>query len=403
MSSRSPFTPCLVTAVTLALASDAHAFEIGHRLLSFVDLARDREIPTDVYYPAVVGGESVPVAPGGPFPAVSVGHGYLIPAGDYGWVRSALVSEGYVVLTPRTAGGAFPDHGEFGLDLAHVLAAVRELAEDPADLLFGAIATGSAVIGHSMGGGAAMLAAAGDPGIDVAVGLAPAETDPSAIAACASIDRPTLILAGSRDCVTPPEDHAIPMYDALGSECRGYVEIQGGSHCQFADPNGLCELGELFCAPPAISRSEQQATVVAYLVPWLDWQLGGDGDAEATFRSLVDADPRVDAQLDCSILSADPAPGPRIIARLHTPEPHPMTATSRFRFDLARAAHARLEVFTVDGRRVRTLVSGVLPAGEHAVVWDGRDTDRRSVTGGIYLVRLQVGAQVQGARVVVLR
>jgi len=40
---------------------------------------------------------------------------------------------------------------------------------------------------------------------------------------------------------------------------------------------------------------------------------------------------------------------------------------------------------------VRTLVDGVLAAGLHTVVWDGRDDRGRAAASGTYLLRLQMG------------
>ena len=45
----------------------------------------------------------------------------------------------------------------------------------------------------------------------------------------------------------------------------------------------------------------------------------------------------------------------------------------------------------VDGRRLATLVDGPLPAGRHAVNWDGRDDTGRGVASGAYLFRVRAG------------
>ena len=39
--------------------------------------------------------------------------------------------------------------------------------------------------------------------------------------------------------------------------------------------------------------------------------------------------------------------------------------------------------------RFAALVDGVLPAGEHSVVWDGRDDTGHAVPSGIYLYKIQ--------------
>jgi hypothetical protein len=122
-----------------------------------------------------------------------------------------------------------------------------------------------------MGGGASVLAAQNNAAIDAVFTLAGAETNPSAIAAAAWVSVPALHIAGANDCITPPVDHQIPFYNATGSDCKAYLSITGASHCQFANSNTNCSLGELTCTPTAaISRSVQHQRLFKYLLPWLD-------------------------------------------------------------------------------------------------------------------------------------
>lgn len=67
------------------------------------------------------------------------------------------------------------------------------------------------------------------------------------------------------------------------------------------------------------------------------------------------------------------------------------------------ATTARLTVYDVLGRRVTTLVQGALPAGRHAVRWDGRAADGSPVAGGLYLYRLDAGAFTQTRTMMLVR
>ena len=83
--------------------------------------------------------------------------------------------------------------------------------------------------------------------------------------------------------------------------------------------------------------------------------------------------------------------------------PQPVRGSGVLRFALAREVEARVEIFDLAGRRVRTLEAGVLPAGEHARVWDGRDQHGLALPDGVYLIRLQSGAETSVGRAVLLR
>ena len=77
--------------------------------------------------------------------------------------------------------------------------------------------------------------------------------------------------------------------------------------------------------------------------------------------------------------------------QLHGAAPNPFNPRTEIRFATARAGVVRVTVLTMDGRRVDTLTDGVLPAGSHAVAWDGRSHADRPLGSGTYLYVVEVG------------
>lgn len=65
--------------------------------------------------------------------------------------------------------------------------------------------------------------------------------------------------------------------------------------------------------------------------------------------------------------------------------------------------HVRVEIYDVLGRRVSTLLEGLQPPGEVAVLWDGRVQDGRRVGAGPYFYRVEAGTATVAGAVVVLR
>jgi pimeloyl-ACP methyl ester carboxylesterase len=168
-------------------------------------------------------------------PMVAFGHGYLTGVGLYDETLRHLASWGVTLIAPRSGGGLFPDHEAFASDLAAALDAVAVAAADDdwPGLRVDVAARG--VCGHSMGGGAALLAAAMDRRIRAMATLAAAETRPSAIAAATSISAPALFIAASDDAITPIDAHQRPMFEAIRSAPAQLRVIEGGSHCGFLD------------------------------------------------------------------------------------------------------------------------------------------------------------------------
>jgi hypothetical protein len=94
---------------------------------------------------------------------------------------------------------------------------------------------------------------------------------------------------------------------------------------------------------------------------------------------------------ECGTGTVTGVPGePAAVGRLRfdLPLPNPAGGPQALRFALPARAPARLDVFDVNGRRVRTLLREELDAGPHEVVWDGCDRTGARAAAGVYHVRL---------------
>lgn len=83
--------------------------------------------------------------------------------------------------------------------------------------------------------------------------------------------------------------------------------------------------------------------------------------------------------------------------------PNPFGSRTSIAFALPAAAHARLSIFTVEGRLVRALADGAYPAGTSTLEWDGRTEDGGSAANGVYFYLFESGATVQARRLVLNR
>lgn len=96
-----------------------------------------------------------------------------------------------------------------------------------------------------------------------------------------------------------------------------------------------------------------------------------------------------------------PDPGrPTLV--LHT-RPNPMSGETTIFYDLPRRTHVRLRVYDAAGRCVRTVASGLEPAGRRRTIWNGRDERGARVAQGVYFLRLEAEDLVGSRKVVVLR
>jgi pimeloyl-ACP methyl ester carboxylesterase len=210
-----------------------------------------------------------------PAPIVAFGHGYQASVELYAETLDHLASWGIVAVAPRSGGELFPSHQAFADDLRSALDWVVAEAAAGGDWPAGAIDPAArAVAGHSMGGGAAVLAAADDLTIRAVATLAAAETDPSAIGAASRLTVPSLFVAAGEDAITPVAEHQRPMFEATRSGMAQLRTIVGGGHCGFLDTETL--LLRLVCDEAAIDRDEQLAATRAVLTAWLLHELTAD-------------------------------------------------------------------------------------------------------------------------------
>lgn len=90
--------------------------------------------------------------------------------------------------------------------------------------------------------------------------------------------------------------------------------------------------------------------------------------------------------------------------RLEPPRPNPLGGGTTIGFEVPNGgADTRLDIYDVEGRLVRTLVSGWQEEGARSVRWDTRDRSGAQVAAGIYFCRLRAAGLEATRTVAVVR
>ena len=71
--------------------------------------------------------------------------------------------------------------------------------------------------------------------------------------------------------------------------------------------------------------------------------------------------------------------------------PNPFNSSTTLRYHIEEPGRVRLEVFDIQGQKVKTLAAGGVGPGVYQVEWDGMDASGMPVATGVYLARLQQG------------
>jgi hypothetical protein len=161
--------------------------------------------------------------------------------------------------------------------------------------------------------------------------------------------------------------------------------------------------------------SPRKGTVDAALLGRRGIGITGSGPAARfRFRVLRDGDPalkiaKVIAR-DAGNKPLDPERFTRSLTAAlptHTvllaPTPNPAQGEATLAFALAEAGDAELNVYAVDGRRVRTLARGRRDPGVYRLTWRGEDDAGHPMAPGVYWARLVTPGRTFSRRIVFLR
>jgi Secretion system C-terminal sorting domain len=181
------------------------------------------------------------------------------------------------------------------------------------------------------------------------------------------------------------------LYDSLKSACKTYVSINGGSHCQMAEDNFLCNFGEATCNPkPAISRAVQHQALFRFLVPWLRFHLLNDCKSGQTFDSLAAKDVAVSIRKNCVLCpvnQTDKLSSFNVSA-------YPMPVDDILNITITNTAIARCDLFSVKGKMLYQWNFEVPAVHNISLNLPG------NLKSGIYLLRINSCAEQQIIRIV---
>jgi hypothetical protein len=90
-------------------------------------------------------------------------------------------------------------------------------------------------------------------------------------------------------------------------------------------------------------------------------------------------------------LGIEELPANAAVFALFEPVPNPARELAGISYSLARPAAVDLRLYSAEGQLVRTLRSGIEPAGLHSIAWDGRDELGNMTGRGVYYCRLVTG------------
>lgn len=92
-----------------------------------------------------------------------------------------------------------------------------------------------------------------------------------------------------------------------------------------------------------------------------------------------------------------------LVTRLEGNYPNPFNPETAIRFSTKESGRVRISIFNLKGQLVRDLVNENLPAGQHNLIWNGKDNSGSGVTSGLYLYRMETPSYSKTLKMMLLK
>lgn len=84
--------------------------------------------------------------------------------------------------------------------------------------------------------------------------------------------------------------------------------------------------------------------------------------------------------------------------------PNPFNPTTTISFSTAGSdCETEVTIFNIKGQKIKSLLKDRLEAGNHNIVWDGRDDNENSSGSGIYLYQIKSGSETKSAKMILIK
>lgn len=74
--------------------------------------------------------------------------------------------------------------------------------------------------------------------------------------------------------------------------------------------------------------------------------------------------------------------------------PNPFNPTTKIKFGLPQQQKIKIDVYSITGQKIKTLVDNTMSAGYHTINWNATDANGAKVSSGVYIYQLRCGNEV---------
>ena len=74
--------------------------------------------------------------------------------------------------------------------------------------------------------------------------------------------------------------------------------------------------------------------------------------------------------------------------------PNPFNPNTQIKFGLPNNQKVKIDVYSITGQKVKTLINTTMNAGYHTINWNATDENGAKVSSGVYIYQLRCGNEV---------
>ncbi|MBN2829322.1 MAG: choice-of-anchor D domain-containing protein, partial [Candidatus Cloacimonetes bacterium] len=89
--------------------------------------------------------------------------------------------------------------------------------------------------------------------------------------------------------------------------------------------------------------------------------------------------------------------------QLYTNYPNPFNPETTISFDLKQNERVKIDIYNIKGQKVKTLINDDYNAGNHKVIWNGKDNDNHNVSSGIYFFKMEAGTYTKTKKMILMK
>ncbi|HPG40862.1 MAG TPA: FlgD immunoglobulin-like domain containing protein [bacterium] len=136
------------------------------------------------------------------------------------------------------------------------------------------------------------------------------------------------------------------------------------------------------------------------------WTEAGDYDIVAYARSKVDtlnyitSDPLTVSVSATGIEDGKALPTEFKVAQNY---PNPFNPETTIKYQVPKSVHVSMNIYNINGQKIRTLVNEEKQAGYYSVIWNGKNDSGVAVASGIYIMQIQAGDYMKVIRMSFLK